>query len=224
VPSAESLDSWIRRVLSDPDLTRMGHAQKPETADLGLGWIYYGLARVINPPRAVVIGSFRGFVPLVIARALADNGSGASVEFVDPSLVDDFWSDADRVQSHFRQFGLTNVRHHRMTTQEFVKSEAYRTLDGVELAFIDGYNSYEQAKFDFEALEPLVSARGAWLFHDSIRIRPTRIYGPDKVYEHRVRDLMVELRANPAFQVFDVPYGDGLTLVRRPAVPEGLFT
>ena len=137
--------------------------------------------------------------------------------------MDDFWCDPAAVQSHFAAFGVTNVQHHRMTTQEFVGTEAYRALGGLELVFIDGYHSYEQARFDFQAFEPLVSPRGAFLFHDSIRIRPTGIYGPDQGYEHRVRDLMTELKGNSLYQVFDVPYGDGLTLVRKPADPEGLF-
>lgn len=221
--SEESLDTWIRRVLSNEDLVRMGHAQKPDTNDLGLGWIYYGLARVINPSRAVVIGSYRGFVPMVLGRALRDNGPSGCVHFVDPSLVDDFWRDPAAVRAHFAAFGVHNVQHYRVTTQEFVKTEAYRALGALDLVFIDGYHSYEQARFDFEAFEPLVSPRGAFLFHDSIRIRPTRIYGADKVYEHRVRDLMTELRGKSQYQVFDVPYGDGVTLVRKAVDPEGLF-
>jgi hypothetical protein len=63
----------------------MGHLQRVEDANLGLGWIYYGLARVIRPKTAVVIGLYRGFVPLVLGKALADNLDGSRVTFLDPS-------------------------------------------------------------------------------------------------------------------------------------------
>ena len=77
---------------------------------------------------AVVIGSWRGFVPLVLARALADNSEGGEVIFIDPSLVDDFWSDPVRVSGWFAQFGADNITHHLHTTQSFVRSEHYRAL------------------------------------------------------------------------------------------------
>ena len=51
----------------------MGHNQRAEDLNLGLGWLYYGLARLIHPKSAVVIGSYRGFVPLLLGRALRDN-------------------------------------------------------------------------------------------------------------------------------------------------------
>jgi hypothetical protein len=57
------MKDWIAKLLDYRDLTRMGHLQRVEDANLGLGWIYYGLARVIRPKQVVVIGSYRGFVP-----------------------------------------------------------------------------------------------------------------------------------------------------------------
>ena len=209
-------------MLGDDGLSGMGHAQNPQSGNLGLGWLYYGMARVVNPATAVVIGSYRGFAPLVLGRSLAENGNG-KVLFIDPSLVDNFWREPDKVRAHFAKFGLNNIEHHCMTTQEFVESAAYKNLGEVDLVFIDGYHSHEQARFDFEAFESRLSGRGVVFFHDSIRVRPSRIYGTDKVYEHRVRDFMLELRKDPKFQVFDVPFGDGLTLVRKASAEEPLF-
>ena len=74
-------DGWIRNVLAHKDLTRMGCAQRCETASFGLGWLYCGMARVARPATAVVIGSYRGFVALGLGRALADNGSGTETFF-----------------------------------------------------------------------------------------------------------------------------------------------
>lgn len=214
---------WIEQILQDKKLSGMGHAQKPAQADLGLGWIYYGMARVLQPATVVVIGSYRGFVPLMMGRALADNGGTGRVLFIDPSLVDGFWREPAAVQAHFEKFGLTNIEHHAMTTQDFVQSETYRALTEVGLVFIDGHHSYELARLDYEAFAPLVSPKGALLFHDSIRVRFSRFYGADKAYEHRVCELMAELRRDLRWQVFDLPFGDGVTLVRRAGNPEALF-
>jgi predicted O-methyltransferase YrrM len=120
------LTAWIRRLFEDRPMTKMGHAQRTEDLNLGLGWIYYGLARVARPERIVVIGSYRGFAPMVFARALADNDEGGRVTFIEPSMVDDFWSDPAFVQAHFAAYGLDNIDHHWMTTQQFAQSAAYR--------------------------------------------------------------------------------------------------
>jgi predicted O-methyltransferase YrrM len=214
-----TLDAWMRGVLVVPGLAAMGHAQDADRGDPGLGWLYYALARLIKPVNAVVIGSWRGFVPAMLGRALAEDGNGR-VLFIDPSLVDDFWCDPAAVQAHFARLGLSNVTHWRMTTQEFVASPHYLQLQETALVFIDGYHSLAQARFDYLAFRHLVPAHGMVLFHDSIRVRPSRIYGEHNTYEHRVRDLMDELRADASLQVLDLPYGDGLTLVRASAVPE----
>ena len=84
-----SLDAWIAKLLSAPEMLQMGHGQDAASQSLGLGWLYYGLARAMRPRTVVVIGSWRGFVPIVLGRALADNGDGGRVIFIDPSLVDD---------------------------------------------------------------------------------------------------------------------------------------
>src|SRR5882724_5869617 len=114
------LKAWIEKLFDMGDLTRMGHLQSVADANLGLGWIYYGLARVIRPKTAVVVGSYRGFVPLVLGKALTDNLDGGRVVFIDPSLVDDFWKDARKVREHFERFEVTNIEHHLMTTEEFI--------------------------------------------------------------------------------------------------------
>ena len=74
---------------------------------------------------------------------------------------------------------------------------------------------YAQAKFDFESFVPRLADNGLVLFHDSVRVRWSRIYGEDKAFEHRVKDFMDELKTDPRWQVFDLPFGDGVTLVRR---------
>src|SRR5579864_805485 len=119
---------FIHKLFEHPDLTKMGHGQRVEDQNLGLGWLYYALARALRPATVVVIGSYRGFVPLVFGKALADNVENGQVLFIDPSLVDDFWKDARAVQDYFAGLGVVNIRHFLMTTQQFTASEAYRAL------------------------------------------------------------------------------------------------
>ncbi len=211
----DCLTDWIARLLRDPAMAGMGHAQRVADQNLGLGWIYYGLARLMRPRRIAVIGSYRGFAPLVFARALADNAEGGRVVFVDPSLVDDFWTDPARVMTHFAAHGLDNIDHHRKTTQEFVASDAWRRLDDIGIVLVDGFHTEAQARFDHNAFAHRLAAGGCVLFHDSVCERVSRIYGPDKAYTHTVKRYMDALRADPTWQVLDLPFGDGLTMVRR---------
>ena len=37
------MQDWIGRLFENHDLTRMGHGQRVEDLNLGLGWVYYGL-------------------------------------------------------------------------------------------------------------------------------------------------------------------------------------
>jgi predicted O-methyltransferase YrrM len=209
------MQNWIERLFQDPELLRMGHAQRSADLNLGLGFVYYGLARALRPQRIVVIGSWRGFVPLIFGKALADNVEGGEVWFIDPSLADDFWTDPEAVRAHFASFGVQNVRHFRMTTQEFVACEAYAWLDDVGLVFVDGYHSVEQVRFDWEAFADRIAPGGLVLFHDSLRVVETRVYGDDRVYECRVKDFIDELRKDPRLELLELPWGDGVMLVRK---------
>lgn len=209
------LGPWIERLFEEPALLSMGHNQRSEDASLGLGWVYYALCRLVRPRHAVVIGSYRGFVPLVLGRAFQDNREEGRVTFVDPSMVDGFWTDPLSVRAHFERFGVSNVRHFRMTTQEFVGTEEYAGLGEIGLLFVDGYHTAEQARFDWEAFEARLGPYGIALFHDSLVLRESAIYGADRVYRMSVKDLMDELRLDAALQVLDLPFGTGLTLVRK---------
>ena len=209
------MNDWIANIFENPDLLRMGHGQRREDNNLGLGWLYYALARSIRPATAVVIGSFRGFVPLVLGKALSENCEPGKVLFIDPSYVDDFWRDPQKVEEYFRSSGVPNVHHYLMTTQQFVSTESYRSLRKVGIVFVDGYHSEEQVRFDFEAFSRLLSTDGVILFHDSLRVRTTTIYGPERAYEHRVKCWIDKLKQDENLQVFDLPLFEGVTLVRK---------
>jgi predicted O-methyltransferase YrrM len=134
--------------------------------------------------------------------------------------VDDFWKDAAAVNAHFAHYGLSNIRHYLMTTQQFVESAAYREIDSPGIVFIDGYHTEEQVRFDYESFRDRLTGDGITLFHDSRYVKPSRMYGPDRIYTRTVRYFLDKLKQDPALQVFDLPFGDGLTLVRRVTAPE----
>ncbi|HRK20742.1 MAG TPA: class I SAM-dependent methyltransferase [Fimbriimonadaceae bacterium] len=209
------LNAWIERLFAAEEMSQMGHGQRVEDLNLGMGFTYYALARMVRQQTAVVVGSYRGFVPLVLARALSENVEGGHVIFIDPSLVDDFWADSESVDRHFHSYGQDNIRHYRLTSQEFVKTETFRALRDIGIVFVDSYHTEEQAEFEFRAFLPKLAPEGFFIFHDSIRKRITRIYGPDKAYEHSVVCLMDRLKRDTAFQVMDLPFQDGATLVRQ---------
>jgi len=211
----DDLNQWIARLFIDPDLAGMGHAQDVRHLNLGLGWIYYGLARLMRPRRIVVIGSYRGFAPMVFGRALMDNGEGGRVTFIDPSLVDGFWADRAVVTAHFAAHGLNNIDHYHMTTQEFAASDARHALGEIGILMVDGYHTEVQARFDHAAFAQQLAVNGFVLFHDSVRERVSRIYGPELAYTHTVTRYVDALRADPEWQVLDILQGDGLSLVRR---------
>jgi predicted O-methyltransferase YrrM len=209
------MNDWIAKLLNNPDLCRMGHGQRLADLNLGLGWLYYALARVVRPKTAVVIGSYRGFVPMILARAMTDNLEKGLVYFIDPSFVDDFWKDPQAVNAYFADYGVHNIRHFLMTTQDFVASETCRVLGSVDLVFVDGYHSEERARFDYEAFQEKLTPNGIVLFHDSTAIRTSQIYGPDRPYEVAVKTFLDTLKKDSRLQVFDLPIAQGITLVRR---------
>lgn len=213
------MHDWIARLFQDHTMLRMGHCQRAEDLNLGMGWVYYALARLLRPTTVVVIGSYRGFTPLVFGKALQDNGRDGSVWFIDPSLADDFWKQPRAVAAHFAGFGVSNIRHFLMTTQNFVTTEEYRALGPVDLLHIDGWHTAEQAEFDFNAFVPKLTAASIALFHDSVAMDVSPVYGSDRVYTCTVRRYMDRLKQRPEFQVLDLPFGPGLTLVRRAELP-----
>jgi predicted O-methyltransferase YrrM len=206
---------WVARVMEHPRLLLSGHAQRAEDQNLGLGWLYYSLGRILRPRRAVVIGSWRGFAPLMIGKALQDNVEPGEVIFIDPSLVDDFWKRPVDVNAYFSGLGVENIRHFCMTTQEFVESSDYESLGEIGIVFIDGHHTQEQARFDYESFKGLLAPRGLVLLHDSMVVRDDKVYGADKAYKMTVKYFVDQLKEDPSLQVFDLPFGaSGLTLVR----------
>lgn len=205
---------FLDKIMTTPDLLQMGHGQTVEDRNLGMGWIYYSLSRLYKPNRVVCIGSWRGFVPMLIAKGMKDNLKDGELIFIDPSMVDDFWKDESIVSSYFNEWGLNNIKHYKMTTQEFKSSDIYKNLEKIDILFVDGLHTYEQAKFDHQTFESFLSEKSICLFHDSIESYESDIYGVDNKYEYSVNRYMSELK-NSGYQVLDIPFEFGLSLVKK---------
>jgi hypothetical protein len=151
-----------------------------------------------------------------MAKALQDNLEPGELIFIDPSLADDFWKDEESVKAYFLDFGVRNIRHFRMTTQEFVKTPDYGTLKDVGLLFIDSRHTNEQAEFDYEAFKSHLAPRGIVVFHDSLVMRPDKAYGDENAYMMTVKIFVDQLKEDSSLQLLDLPFGlTGLTLMRK---------
>jgi hypothetical protein len=102
-----------------------------------------------------------------------------------------------------------------MTTQEFARSAAFGALGRIGMLFVDGYHSEEQARFDYQTFAGLVDAEGMILLHDTANCDISRVYGAERAYERRVKVFVDELKRDPRLQVFDLPFDQGVTLVRK---------
>jgi len=206
--------NWLENIFSYPELSKMGHHQTKKDLNIGLGWLYYAQIRISKPSKVVCIGSWRGFVPIILAQALKDNKKGKLI-FIDPSMVDDFWRDKKKTKLWFEKFNLTNIEHHCVTTQTFIETKAYKKLNNVGLIFIDGYHTAKQAEFDFNAFKSKLTDNASIFFHDSVRKFITSIYGKDKAYTHDVYKFINKIKKWKKFQVIDFHEGSGVTLVKK---------
>lgn len=224
-------EKWLSHFLSFDEMepNRTGHAMIPAgppawggrdapaqvaekyRQELGLGWIYYGLMRALAPQNVLCIGSGRGFVPVVLAKAQCDQNAPA-ITFVDPSFDDGFWEDSELVDKWFSIFGVEDhICHHLMTTEQFAASPAGIALPEVDLLFIDGCHFYEAVKTDFQLMSSKLAPGALVLFHDTIsRSANPKWSGP--------RQLLIEIEEDfPQWQMLDFPFGAGLTLMRERA-------
>jgi predicted O-methyltransferase YrrM len=206
------LPSLIAAMADRPELWTMGHNQDQQHLDLGLGWFYYGLTRSLRPSRVVVIGSWRGFAPMLMAQALQDAGSGAELIFIDPSFVDAQWRSG--VDEYFAGFGIHCIRHFCETSQEFLAANRLEP-GSVDLFFVDGYHTEEQCRLEYDGFGPLLSERAVTLFHDSTSHYVSGIYGDGNEYEHTVWRYIDALRARPDLEVVNLEIAQGVAMVKR---------
>lgn len=148
-----------------------GHQANTERADLGYGWIHYGLIRQQKPRQLLCVGSRYGFIPAVMAQACKDNGIGI-VDFVDAGYGEEdeqhwtgkaYWKSKQGLEC-FKNFDLEqHIKLFIQTTKVYAQKHSKKTYDYI---YIDGDHSYQGAKLDYQLFWPRLKRGGFMLFHD----------------------------------------------------------
>lgn len=150
--------------------------QRESYQDLGFGWMYWALARVLQPRKLLVIGSGRGFSVACLALAV-EQFPGAEVLLVDPGYqswsVDEaqdiaagLWQSPQAVSHFTEHLGLDNVRLLRLRSDEaFARFQS--AGDTFDLILVDGEHSYRQALTDFRQASRCLNPGGLIVAHDT---------------------------------------------------------
>ena len=167
-----------------------GHRAKVEKADLGYGWVHYGMIRAIKPNQVLCIGSRHGFIPAVLAQGCKDNSKG-HVDFVDPGYGPNnekhwtgvgYWRTKEG-KGCFKRYGLDDwIRLYVMKSEEFARKIKDRKY---EYIYIDGDHSYEGVSHDYELFWSRVNTHGFMSFHD-VNVKkslPEGTYGVYKLWK-----------------------------------------
>ena len=165
----------------------------PPTANLGFGFLFYGLVRVLRPKTMVIIGSKKGFAPVVFGIGAKDNeGVGhktitdrsapptstgsPEIFFVDPSYsvhrkdADHWygigaWDEESVVTERWRAFGIESIiRHFKMRSDEFAISELCPA--NIDLLFIDGDHSFSGIATDLTMFSRRMKRDAIIVMHD----------------------------------------------------------
>lgn len=185
-----SNDWTINKLMKKFKADELGHQAKTREADLGYGWIHYGLIRQQKPKKLLCIGSRYGFIPAIMAQACKDNGLG-QVDFVDAGFGENdqnhwtgkaYWKSEKGLNS-FKSFGLDNyIKIFVQTTKQFKKMSLNKKYDYI---YIDGDHSYKGVSFDVKSFWPKLKKGGYVLLHD-IDVKgkfPEGTYGVWKLFK-----------------------------------------
>lgn len=180
----------ISDLMSAFNVDEYGHQANTGKADLGYGWIHYGLVRQQKPKRILCIGSRHGYIPAVLAQACKDNGIG-HVDFVDAGFGWDdkggwtgegYWK-TKKGRNCFTNFGLQNfITLFVVSTLEFSKQHLQVKYDYI---YIDGDHSFKGVCLDFKLFWLKLKKGGFMLFHDICvkGVKPEGEYGVWKLWQ-----------------------------------------
>jgi len=164
-------DWYLKSLMESFQADEYGHGADINSADLGYGWIHYGLIRQQKPKKLLCVGSRYGFIPSLMAQACKDNNFG-KVDFIDAGYGDKdlnnwtgvgYWKTA-KGKTSFEKFGLKNYIHlYIMTTAAFVDQHPKRIYNYI---YIDGDHSLEGVTIDFDLFWSKLKKGGFMIFHD----------------------------------------------------------
>jgi predicted O-methyltransferase YrrM len=199
----------------------LGHREDRKSLNLGFGFLYYGVVRVLMPKHVLVIGSGYGFSVVCLALGLKDNGAGR-LTFVDPSYSilkhgpfktvggQGKWDRPEEVRRHFSRFGVEDIiTHHKERSDAFFEGYDRNRLPEIDVAFIDGNHSHKAVCFDFDNVVKHAHKNTYVFLHD------TNIYVREMIRHSGVKRLSKGiLRQKEAFELIDFPLSSGVALVR----------
>ena len=211
-------DARIKQLMLAFVADEYGHEANLATADLGYGFIHYGLIRQIKPKTVLCVGSRFGYIPAILAQACHDNGFGR-VYFVDAGFDDSeagaytgqgYWK-TPTGKASFDEFGLGKyIALFVTTTKKFVARYPQQKFDYI---YIDGDHSYKGAKFDYKTFWPRLNPLGLMTFHD-ISVKETLPEG-----EYGVHQVFSEAQTKTDALVF--PFlGSGLGILQKNGNPK----
>jgi len=180
-------DRAIRNLMKYFVADSFGHMANIHKADLGYGFLHYGLIRTLKPLKILCIGSRYGFIPAVLAQACKDNARG-HVDFVDAGYGQkdkDHWTGVgywrtSKGKNCFIDFGLESyISLHVMTSREYSEKFGKRRYNYV---YIDGNHSYKGVSLDYRLFWAKLKKSGFMIFHD-VNVRGKKMEGEYGVYK-----------------------------------------
>lgn len=216
--------------LSDSNLINLLYKTFPSSQaesipdlNIGFGYLYYSLARILRPKNVLAMGSAKGFSPICLALGIKDNHNNGKLHFVDAGYSDTedglskgmggvgFWKQKDKVAKQFKQFGVDRIiTPYIMTTAEYYGLYKKNGFPLIDLLYIDADHSYDGFKHDFEYFSKVISPTGIIIFHDALAEKGINgfDFGIKDYYENN-------LIKNNEFSVFRIPVWPGLGLAQR---------
>lgn len=185
-----------------------------KNGSLGFGLLHYALVQNLKPKNILVVGSLKGYVPMMIASACRDIGFG-KVDFVDAAYdeIDEgqnwqgigFWKKTNP-KDHFAKVGVDKyITTHLMTTLEFAKKYQSKKYQYI---YIDGDHSYKGVKLDYKLFYPRLEKEGFMSFHDVVA--SGQLTGGD----YGVKKFWQELGVKEKI-VFPFPKNSGLGILQK---------
>jgi len=214
-------DDTLRSFFSE--LNPTAQAESIADLNLGFGFLYYAMGRILRPKLALVLGSQKGFSAISIALAMRDNANDGKLILVDAGYSDvldghrlgmggvGFWKDLERVKRLLSRFHVENILEVRvMQTAEFAELYKKSNMAPVDLLLIDADHSYEGFKSDFETYSGFVRHDGVILCHDTEveDLSPPYAFGVGKYLRNVVR-------RNRSYQAMSLPVWPGLGIIRK---------
>ena len=183
------------------------HGHDYETGNLGFGYLYYSLVRILRPRQILCIGSGDGFVPMCLAHGVQANQYG-KVHIVEPGYYnEDAWVDRKVVKMRFKFVGVDPkfIRHYKMTNKEFFKRVDFK----IDLLFIDGAIDQENVEFDFYKIGARVNKGGYILLHDIDHSENELL---EAVYRKNLFELIKESKD---YEYLSIMSSGGLGIIRK---------